>query len=334
MTGTLMGSKQEIFAAMTREYGQNVTAEIHTRSDHGTNTARDKGFPATDSLKRYLFEISSHPHLTGEETFDLSRKVYEYKDPDAAARLAVSHLTLVVRIAFKYRSMGYDLLDLIQEGNIGLLQSVRRYDPHKGTRFSGYASFWIKAYMTRYMMATRSLVTLGKTQEERKLFFRLGRETRTLEARGITPTVELLSRNLGSREEDIADMQIRLSGNVLSLETPIAHSDRTMLLMDTIATGEDVEATVNSRIESRILERALDRFRKGLNQKEGYVLDHRILAEESLTLQEIGNVLGVSRERVRQIEGKILIKLRMRFARGIEAEAVQRQAAFLESPHA
>jgi RNA polymerase sigma-32 factor len=288
---------------MVREYAETLTG--------------DKESPVLDSLKRYLFEISRYPRLTREEEFDLSRRTYDLKDPGAAHKLVVSHLTLVVKIAFKYRSMGCDPLDLIQEGNVGLLHSVGRYNPHKGVTFPGYASFWIRAYMIKYLRGAHSLITLGKTEEERKLFFGLGRETRSLEVRGIVPTVEVLSRTLSSRKEDIRDMQMRLAGNVLSLETPITRKDRTLLLMDTIRSDVDVEAIINGREESHIIEEALNRFRESLNTKEVYVLDHRILADEPLTLQEIGETLKITRERVRQIEGIVRTALRKRFAPGI-----------------
>jgi RNA polymerase sigma-32 factor len=273
----------------------------------------DKGLPVPyDPLKKYLSEVSKHPVLTREEELEISTKVFKDKDRAAAQKLAISNLKLVVKIALEYYNTYLNILDLIQEGNVGLLHAVKKYNPYKGTKFSTYASFWIRAYILKYIMDSWSLVKVGTTQGQRKLFYRLNKEKQKLEALGVYPSPKLLASNLSVKEEEVEDMEKRLAYTDISLETPI-HDEGDDTIMDMMKSGEDVEEVVAEKEKSEILAKKVGEFKKTLNDKELYIFDHRIMAEESSTLQEIGAQFSISRERVRQIENRVLKKFKERF---------------------
>jgi RNA polymerase sigma-32 factor len=273
----------------------------------------DKGLPVPyDPLKKYLSEVSKHPVLTREEELEISTKVFKDKDRAAAQKLAISNLKLVVKIALEYYNTYLNILDLIQEGNVGLLHAVKKYNPYKGTKFSTYASFWIRAYILKYIMDSWSLVKVGTTQGQRKLFYRLNKEKQKLEALGVYPSPKLLASNLSVKEEEVEDMEKRLAYTDISLETPI-HDEGDDTIMDMMKSGEDVEEVVAEKEKSEILAKKVAEFKKTLNDKELYIFEHRIMAEESSTLQEIGVQFSISRERVRQIENRVLKKFKERF---------------------
>jgi RNA polymerase sigma-32 factor len=273
----------------------------------------DKGLPVPyDPLKKYLSEVSKHPVLTREEELEISTKVFKDKDRAAAQKLAISNLKLVVKIALEYYNTYLNILDLIQEGNVGLLHAVKKYNPYKGTKFSTYASFWIRAYILKYIMDSWSLVKVGTTQGQRKLFYRLNKEKQKLEALGVYPSPKLLASNLSVKEEEVEDMEKRLAYTDISLETPI-HDEGDDTIMDMMKSGEDVEEVVAEKEKSEILAKKVAEFKKTLNDKELYIFEHRIMAEESSTLQEIGAQFSISRERVRQIENRVLKKFKERF---------------------
>jgi len=270
-------------------------------------------FPSPiDPLKLYLAEISKHPVLSREEERRLAIRVYKYKDKEAAQRLVLANLRLVVKIALEYFRAYQNILDLIQEGNVGLLQAVKKYNPYKGTKFSTYASFWIRAYILRHMMSSFSLVKVGTTQAQRKLFYRLNREKKRLEAMGITATPQLLADTFDVTPEEVEDMEKRLSYGDLYLDGPLGDEGEDTM-MDLIRSDEDIEEKLEEKEKSEILAKKIEEFKASLNEKELFVLERRILAEEPLTLQEIGEVFRISRERVRQIENAVLKKLRERF---------------------
>jgi RNA polymerase sigma-32 factor len=273
----------------------------------------DKGLPVPyDPLKKYLSEVSKHPVLTREEELEISTKVFKDKDRAAAQKLAISNLKLVIKIALEYYNTYLNILDLIQEGNVGLLHAVKKYNPYKGTKFSTYASFWIRAYILKYIMDSWSLVKVGTTQGQRKLFYRLNKEKQKLEALGVYPSPKLLASNLSVKEEEVEDMEKRLAYTDISLETPI-HDEGDDTIMDMMKSGEDVEEVVAEKEKSEILAKKVAEFKKTLNDKELYIFEHRIMAEESSTLQEIGAQFSISRERVRQIENRVLKKFKERF---------------------
>lgn len=265
-----------------------------------------------DPLKKYLQEISRHPVLSREEEFELAERVYKFRDREAAQKLVISNLRLVVKIALEYYSAYQNILDLIQEGNVGLLHAVKKYNPYKGTRFSTYASFWIRAYILKYIMESWSLVKVGTTQSQRKLFYKLNKERQRLEALGIFPAPKLLASTLDVKEEEVEDMEKRLSHADISLETPI-NEEGTDTIMDLVGVEENIEEKVAEKEEREIFQRKVQDFKRHLSEKERFIFENRIIAEEPLTLQEIGEKFNISRERVRQIENRIIKKFKETF---------------------
>jgi RNA polymerase sigma-32 factor len=267
---------------------------------------------AYDPLRAYLKEVSAHPVLSREEEFEAARLVYEQKDRDAAQKLVLSNLKLVVKISLEYYNAYLNILDVIQEGNVGLLHAVQKYSPYKDTKFSTYASFWIKAYILKYIMDSWSLVKIGTTQAQRKLFYGLNRERRKLESLGIDPSTRRLSSTLGVKEAEVEQMTQRLGHTDISLDTPL-HDESSDTVMDTIANDDNVEEIVSRNEESEVISQKVLEFRGGLNDKEAFIFDRRILAEEPETLQEIGTKFNISRERVRQLEIRVMKRLRRSF---------------------
>ncbi|MCX5808511.1 MAG: RNA polymerase factor sigma-32 [Proteobacteria bacterium] len=265
-----------------------------------------------DPLKKYLSEVSKYPVLSREEELEVATKIHENKDIEAAQKMVISNLRLVVKIALEYYNTYLNILDLIQEGNVGLLHAVKKYNPYRGTKFSTYAAFWIRAYILKYIMDSWSLVKIGTTQGQRKLFYRLNKEKQKLEALGIFPAPQLLASTLDVKEEEVESMQKRLAYTDISLETPI-HEEGDDTVMDMIKTGENVEEIVADKEMSDLLAQRVAEFKKGLNEKELFIFGNRIMTDESMTLQEIGEKFKISRERVRQIENKVLNKFKTRF---------------------
>ena len=259
-----------------------------------------------DPFRAYLHEVSKYPLMTTEEEREMAERVRMEGDKDAGERMVLANLRLVVKIAVDYHSR-LDLLDLVQEGNMGLVRAVGKYDPERGTRFSTYASFWIRAYMLKYLMNSWSLVKIGTKDNQRRLFYSLNREKEKLERSGIIPSAKVLADNLGVSTLEIEDMEQRLYHGDVSLEAP-QHGDGNPL-MDTIGSGEDIEETLIERDYTEVLHKRLDDFKKQLNDKECFILDNRIMAEDPLTLREIGERFSTSRESIRQIQAKISRKL-------------------------
>ncbi|MCX7966118.1 MAG: RNA polymerase factor sigma-32 [Syntrophorhabdaceae bacterium] len=273
----------------------------------------EKGLPLPfDPLKKYLADVSKYPVLSREEEFRLAERVYKNKDKEAAQKLVISNLKLVVKIALEYYNTYLNILDLIQEGNVGLMHAVKKYNPYKGTKFSTYASFWIRAYILKYIMDTWSLVKVGTTQSQRKLFYRLNKEKQKLEALGVFPAPQLLASSLDVKEGDIESMEKRLSYTDVSLESKL-YDEGDDTILDTIKSGENVEEIVAEKEKQLILAEKINLFKTTLNEKELYVFENRVMAEEPLTLQDIGEKFNISRERVRQIENKVLKKFKEKF---------------------
>ncbi len=265
-----------------------------------------------DPLKKYLAEVSKHPVLSRDEELEIAIRVHDKKDREAAQKLVISNLKLVVKIALEYYNTYLNILDLIQEGNVGLLHAVKKYNPYKGTRFSTYASFWIRAYILKHIMDSWSLVKIGTSQSQRKLFYRLNKEKQKLEAIGIFPAPQLLASTLDVKEEEVVDMQRRLAYGDVSLDAPVTENGD-VTVMDMIKTGGDIEEVVSGKEKNEILSRKVAEFKKTLNDKELFVFDNRIMTDDALTLQEIGAKFSISRERVRQIENRVVKKFKDRF---------------------
>lgn len=280
-----------------------------------------------DALTAYLREISRYPALTREEEHKLAIQFHDHKDLEAAYKLVRSNLWLVVKIAREYERAARNLLDLVQEGNIGLMEAVKNFDPYRGVRLPSYAVWWIKAYIVRYVIANWRLVKIGTTQAQRKLFFNLKKEKERLEREGFSPTPKLLAEKLDVRESDVVEMEQRLGSPDMSVDTPLqAGSDTTLLslLPDSRLNAED---TMALKEQQTLLEASLRDFVGTLNEKERLIFESRLLAEEKATLQEISDRVGVSKERVRQIENNVKNKLKSFLERkfGDSLDAIEAQ---------
>src|SRR5690606_18510216 len=265
-----------------------------------------------DALQMYMREVQRHPLLSPEEEHSLAVHYSKTGDVDAAAKLVTANLRLVVKIAYEYRRAYRNMMDLIQEGNIGLMQAVKRYDPYRGVKLSSYAAWWIRAYMLRFILNNWRMVKIGTTQAPRKLFFNLSKEKARLSAMGIEPTHGEIAKRLNVDEKDVVEMDRRLSRGDASLDAAVSESDgkpttRMDLLPaasqgpDSIAEGSEIQEIVRQRLEE---------FRKTLSGKDVSIFDKRLVSDEPMTLQQLGDEFGVSRERVRQLEARLTGRLR------------------------
>jgi RNA polymerase sigma-32 factor len=245
-------------------------------------------------------------------------RVREHGDKEAAYILATSNLRLVVKIALEFQRIWMqNLLDLIQEGNIGLMQAVRKFDPYKNVKFSYYSSFWIKAYILKFIMDNWRLVKIGTTQGQRKLFFKLKKEKQRLIDEGFDPKPKLLSQTLGVSEREIVDMELRLNGWDVSLDAPLKDDSDTERIEFLSTEDESTEEKVAKKEIGELLHNKIEMFKKKMNKRELEIFNVRIFSDDPATLQEIGDRYGISRERVRQIEKSLIKKLREFFKREI-----------------
>ncbi|MBW1990154.1 MAG: RNA polymerase factor sigma-32 [Deltaproteobacteria bacterium] len=264
-----------------------------------------------DPLQRYLAEISRYPLLTREEERELAIQYREEGDTQAALKLVTANLRLVVKIALEFQRVWMqNLLDLIQEGNIGLMQAAKKFDPYKNVKFSYYASFWIKAYILKFIMDNWRLVKIGTTQAQRKLFFKLKKEKQRLLEQGFEPQPKLLSEKLGVSERDIVDMDQRLDAWDLSLDAPVKEDSDSERIEFLSTPSESAEDQVARKEMEQILREKIQDFRKGLKQRELEIFDQRVYSNSPVTLQQIGDRHGISRERVRQVENAVIKKLK------------------------
>jgi len=268
-----------------------------------------KSLAVFDPLKKYLIELRKFPLLSREEELELAKRWREQKDRYAAYRLVVSNLRLVVKIAFEYQRAYNNLLDLIQEGNLGLMQAVRKFDPYREVKLSSYASWWIRAYILKFIIDNWSLVKVGTTQAQRKLFFRLKKEKSRLEAMGFDAGPKLLAGSLEVTKEEVTEMDQRLGGRDLSLNTPL-EEDAHQTYLDILPGEEALEEKVADSQFKEVFDQGIEEFSRFLKSKEVFLLKHRLLAEDPLTLQAAGDQLHISRERARQIEKRVLDKLK------------------------
>ncbi len=275
---------------------------------------------AHDALSLYMREISKFPLLKPDEEHELAVRVRDHNDPDAAFRLVSSHLRLVVRIAIEFqRRWMQNVLDLIQEGNVGLMRAVNKFDPDKGIKFSYYASFWIKAYILKFIMDNWRMVKIGTTQVQRKLFFNLNKERQKLIAQGFDPDASMLSERLGVSEEQINEMNQRMSFTDMSLNTTINNENDSASRMDFLpALGPGIEDSLASDEIVSIVRLRLKGILPHLNEKEQFILKNRLLTDDPLTLREIGERYKITRERVRQLEARLLEKIKKYFATDIK----------------
>ena len=268
----------------------------------------------SDPVSAYVQETKRYPLLSREEEHDLAVRLVEDGDTDAARRLVEANLRLVVKISYEYRRAHKNLLDLIQEGNVGLMQAVKKYDPYRGVKLSSYAAWWIRAYILRFILNNWRLVKIGTTQAQRKLFFNLKKEREKLEQLGFAAEPALLAERLDVREKDVVEMEKRLAAPDASFDAPLGTGDG-----DSVRTRHDVMSSdtavrpdvhVEEKEFSDLLKEKLAIFADTLEGREETIFRERWLTEEPLTLQQIGDRYGVSRERARQIEKRMLGRLR------------------------
>jgi len=298
-----------------KEIDKNKKDEKNTKKKKKQST---RAVVAYDPLQRYLSEISQYNLLSRNDEKILAQKVKEDGDSEAAYTLVTSNLRLVVKIAMEFQRIWMqNLLDLIQEGNIGLMQAVKKFDPLKNVKFSYYASFWIKAYILKFIMDNWRLVKIGTTQAQRKLFFKLKKEKQRLVDLGFDPKPKLLSQTLGVSEKEIVDMDQRLHGSDVSLDAPLKDDSDTERIEFLSTSDENAEHQVAKKEMEVILRDKVNIFRKKLTQRETIIFDKRIFSDSPITLQEIGNIYGISRERVRQVEKNVIKKMKDFFKREI-----------------
>lgn len=267
-----------------------------------------------DPMAAYMAEVRRHPLLTREEEHQLAVRWVEHGDQEAAKKLVTSNLRLVVKIANEYRRGYQNLLDLVQEGNVGLLKAVQKYDPYRGVKLSTYAGWWIRAYVLKHILNNWRLVKIGTTQNQRKLFFNLRKQRDALIRAGVDPTAENIAKGLDVSEEEVVEMQKRMAAPDASLNAPLGTDDeggvpRTRLDMLEDDT-EDPEDEVSSKQFKRLLYDKLRTFGATLEGREAEIFSERLVADEPVTLQELGDRWGVSRERARQVEKRMVLRLR------------------------
>jgi len=282
------------------------------------DTSSDKSLVKYDPLQRYLNEISHYKLLTRDQERELGKRVQEEGDTEAAYQLVTANLRLVVKIALEFQRVWMqNLLDLIQEGNIGLMQAVKKFDPYKNVKFSYYASFWIKAYILKFIMDNWRLVKIGTTQGQRKLFFKLKKEKQKLIDDGFDPKPKLLSERLGVSEREIVDMDQRLDGWDVSLDAPLKDDSDTERIEFLSTQTESIEDHVAKKQMEALLHTKIAEFKEKMSERELVIFEQRVFSDSPVTLQEIGDRYGISRERVRQIEKNVIKKMREFFKREI-----------------
>jgi len=267
---------------------------------------------AAGNLDVYMTEINRFPLLTPQDEFKLSVRLKKYYDMDAAEKLIVSNLRFVVKIAHEYRNYGYKLGDLIQEGNIGLIHAVKKFDPYKGYRLISYAVWWIRAYIQNYLIKSWSLVKIGTTQAQRKLFFKLSQARNKLERLSKrNPEFSEIAESLGVKGSEVCEMDMRMGTRDLSLNEIIGDDGDTPHLDFLVHDGDDQETSLIKEEEKSLVKRDIAGVLATLSERESFIIRNRVMADEPLTLQEIGDKYKITRERIRQIEKKALQKVQV-----------------------
>ena len=279
-------------------------------------------------LSRYLAEIRKFPMLDKDEEFMLAKRWQEHGDADAAHKLVTSHLRLVAKIAMGYRGYGLPIAEVISEGNVGLMQSVKKFDPDKGFRLATYAMWWIRASIQEYILRSWSLVKMGTTAAQKKLFFNLRRmksQMKALEDGDLHPDqVEQIATKLGVTDDDVISMNRRLSGPDASLNAPLraeSEAEWQDWLTDDDAESAEEELAQSDELHSRMA--MLQDAMGALNERERHIIEERKLAEEPKTLEDLAQVYNVSRERIRQIEVRAFEKLQTEMLRLAEEKGLE-----------
>lgn len=303
---------------------EEVYLEAETEDDVGTDLDENLSVSASDlalsnPLSRYLAELRRYPLMTREEEHAVAIKAFENDDIDARNRLVTANLRLVVKIAMEYRRAYLQILDLIQEGNAGLLQAVRRFNPYRNVKLSTYSAWWIRAYILKFLMDNKSLVRMGTTDAQRKLFFRLRGEAEKMYALTQKFDANLLAEKIGVEAQDVIDMQQRLNKSDASLDVPVGEENDTRHMDLLVSDQEDADHALERKQLIQILRKQIHILEKDLNERDKYIFHNRIMADDPITLQDIGNKYGITRERARQIESSLMKKIKDRLlAAGIK----------------
>ena len=266
----------------------------------------------TGTLDLYIKEINRFPLLTPEEEFKLAVRLKKNSDMAAAEQLIVSNLRFVVKIAHEYRNYGFKLADLVQEGNIGLIHAVKKFDPYKGYRLISYAVWWIRAYIQNYLIKSWSIVKIGTTQAQRKLFFKLSQAKKQLETISRkNPEFAEIAESLGVKGTEVAEMDLRMGSRDVSLHEFIG-DDGDSTHIDFLAyEGDSQEVSLIKHEEKSLIKRDIAGALAHLNERESYIIKNRVMADNPETLQEIGDRYNITRERARQIEKQALKKVQL-----------------------
>lgn len=267
----------------------------------------------TESLNRYLTEINRFPVLTRAQEKEVAERFRETKATSDAHKLVASNLKFVVKIAHEYKGYGLGVLDLIQEGNVGLMMAVKKFDPDKGYRLISYAVWWIRAYIQNFVMSSWSLVKIGTTQAQRKLFFKLRsarEQADRLAGSGGRASAKKIADSLGVNEPEVSTMELRLGARDFSLDMDVVEDARTTHLDRVADQSKDQEELVAENERDQLARDMVRKLMATLSERERFLITNRLMADEPLTLQEIGKRFHVSRERARQIQSSLVLKLR------------------------
>lgn len=269
---------------------------------------------APDALSQYLMKIRNYPVLTKEKEHELAVQYFESGDREAAELLVKSNLKFVVKIAMEYSKFGAKLIDIIQEGNVGLMHALKEYNPYKGVKLISYAVWWIRGYIQDYMMKQQSMVKIGTNQKQRKLFYQLEKENSKILQEGLESTPLLLSQRLDVPEKDVRDMQQRLSHKDLSLDQTMSEdSDTSWLEQRTDDSTEPMDEMIIQSEQLELLKDKIEELKKDLNEKEIQLLELRILSDNPVTLKSLGDEWNVTREAARQTEARLIEKIKKAF---------------------
>jgi RNA polymerase sigma-32 factor len=269
----------------------------------------------SNALDLYIGQINRFSLLTADEEFDLAVRYKRDDDVKAAEKLVTSNLRFVVKIAHEYRNYGIKLIDLIQEGNIGLMHAVKKFNPYKGYRLISYAVWWIRAYIQNYIIKSWSLVKIGTTQAQRKLFFKLNQAKKKLDSLSAkNPEFAEIAETLKVKEAEIEEMDMRLNNRDLSLDAALTAGGDSTYIDYLRYEGEDQETALIRKEETALVKMNIAGALEKLNEREKYIIHHRVMADTPITLQDIGNKFNITRERARQIEAQALKKMRTAIA--------------------
>lgn len=284
--------------------------DAHSPAPEAPHAADTTAVAPITALQQYLAEVRRYPYLTKEEELRLFHEYRNNGDREAAVKLIMANLRVSLSIAAEYLHTGADHMDLIQEGNVGLMHAIKKFDPSKNVRFYAYAAWWSRAYILRYLLNTYRLVKIGTTQDQRKLFYNLKKEKAKLEREGFAPDTKLLADRLNVRERDVIEMGQRLGNWELSLDQPLGE-DQEGSLLDVLPSQQVPADEQLAQTQLQTLFRTkLAEFIKTLDERDEDILRNRILSETPLTLEDLGDKYSITKERTRQLEARIIKRLR------------------------